>query len=76
MSRKIPINKEQLTIIMMVTFLVGIIVIIIVGVIFLYNRDQETFEYDGWIDCMPELSESQAELCRRAEAAGYPYIAY
>ena len=76
MSRKIPINKKQLTTIMMVTFLVGIIVIIIVGVIFLYNRDQETFEYNGWIDCMPELSESQAELCRRAEAAGYPYIAY
>ena len=76
MRRKIPINKKQLTTIMMVTFLVGIIVIIIVGVIFLYNRDQKTFEYDGWIDCMPELSESQAELCRRAEAAGYPYIAY
>ncbi|MBQ3945481.1 MAG: hypothetical protein II670_07725, partial [Alphaproteobacteria bacterium] len=75
-SRKIPINKKQLTTIMMVTFLVGIIVIIIVGVIFLYNRDQETFEYNGWIDCMPELSKSQAELCRRAEAAGYPYIAY
>ena len=73
MSRKNFNNKKQLIIIMVAVFLIGIIVVVIV---FLLNRGQDVFEYDGWIDCQPVLSESEADLCRRAKAAGYPYIAY
>ena len=38
--------------------------------------DESEFEYEGWIDCMPPLDGERAELCRRAEAAGYEKIAY
>lgn len=72
MSRKNSNNKKQLIIVMSIVFLIGIIIVIV----FLLNRNQDTFEYEGWIDCQPVLSESEADLCRRAKAAGYPYIAY
>ena len=39
-------------------------------------EEQSGFEYEGWIDCQPLLTEEQAELCRQAEEAGYDKIAY
>ena len=41
-------------------------------------QDGEPFEYEGWINCMPSptMDEERAELCRRAEEAGYDKIAY
>jgi hypothetical protein len=41
-----------------------------------YKYRDPDFEYEGWIDCMPPLDEYEADLCKRAEEAGYPYIAY
>ena len=40
------------------------------------EQPAEPFEYEGWINCMPPLDAGQAELCKRAEAAGYDKIAY
>jgi hypothetical protein len=42
----------------------------------LQNWTKPKFEYDGWINCMPLMDGKQAELCRQAEEAHYPYIAY
>lgn len=58
--------------------IVAVLMIVAVCVVLLTsNKNSEgEFTYEGWIDCMPPLSESQEDLCRRAEAAGYPYIAY
>ena len=72
------VNKKQTLIIVTVAFLVVVVIAILA---FLLNQNQNTFEYDGfeydgWIDCQPWLSESEADLCERAEAAGYPYITY
>ena len=39
-------------------------------------EEQSSFEYEGWINCQPLLTEEQAELCRQAEEAGYDKIAY
>ena len=64
-------NKK--TIIIIASVVVVVIIAIVVAII--VSRQNE-FHYEGWIDCMPPLSESEADLCRRAEAANYPYIAY
>ncbi len=72
MSRKKNKDKKQLIIILLAVFLIAIIVVII----FLLIRNQNTFEYEGWIDCQPILSPEEADLCKKAEAANYPYIAY
>ena len=53
-----------------------VVVVIIAIVVAIIVSRQNEFHYEGWIDCMPPLSESEADLCRRAEAANYPYIAY
>jgi hypothetical protein len=73
MSRKNSNNKKWLIITIFGVILVGVI---IVAVAILSSRDQDTFEYEGWIDCQPILSPEEEDLCRRAEAANYPYIAY
>jgi len=39
------------------------------------NKKKE-FSYEGWIDCMPPLSDNEAKLCKEAEEANYPYITY
>lgn len=54
----------------------AVVVLAVVLAIILISSQRNDFKYEGWIDCQPVLSESQADLCRRAEAAGYPYIAY
>jgi len=51
-----------------------VLILIIVGIV-RHSTDNE-FHYDGWIDCMPPLDSAQAELCERAERAGYQKIAY
>lgn len=71
MSRKDSKSKKELIVIIIVVVLIGVITAII-----LLNRDQDAFEYEGWIDCQPVLSPEKEDLCRRAEAAGYPYITY
>ena len=73
MSRKNSNNKNWLIITILGVILVGVIIAIAV---ILSNRDQDTFEYEGWIDCQPILSPEEEDLCRRAKAANYPYIAY
>ena len=67
-------KKKTLFIIIGIIAVVAIVVAIVVA-LFLTSR-KDSFEYEGWIDCQPILSEKEAELCERAEAAGYPYIAY
>ena len=67
-------NKKDRTIAGVIVF-VTLAIIIILVVIFIKNHSNK-FAYDGWIDCMPPLSGSKADLCKQAEAAGYPYIAY
>jgi hypothetical protein len=58
-------------------FVLFIIVVTIFACAFMIlSKKRNTFQYDGWIDCMPPLSESQAKLCEEAKAANYPYIAY
>ena len=64
---------KRLIITIFVVILVGIMITI---VFLLSNHNQDTFEYEGWIDCQPILSSEEEDLCRRAEAANYPYIAY
>lgn len=44
--------------------------------VYYQHKPKQKFEYEGWISCMPVLSEKQSELCRQAEEADYPYIAY
>jgi tRNA-dihydrouridine synthase len=39
-------------------------------------EEKKDFEFEGWINCQPMLTEEQAELCRKAEEAGYDKIAY
>ena len=60
-----------------ISVVIVLIIVVICVVLLTSNKSGEgEFTYDGRIDCMPPLSESQEDLCRRAEAAGYPYIAY
>lgn len=40
------------------------------------EEEKPNFEFEGWINCQPLLTEEQAELCRQAEEAGYDKIAY
>ena len=40
------------------------------------SSEDEDFYYEGTIDCMPPLSDKEAELCQKAKAAGYPNIVY
>lgn len=72
MSKKNSKSKKRFIVTIFVVILVGIII----AVTLLLNRSQDTFEYEGWIDCQPILSPEEEDLCRRAEAANYPYIAY
>ena len=72
MSGKKTKDKKQLIMILSAVFFIVVIVILV----FLLKRNQDTFEYEGWINCQPILSPQEADLCRRAEAANYPYIAY
>lgn len=53
-----------------------IVVILTATITIAILNKKEEFEYSGWIDCMPMLSDEAAELCRRAEKANYPYITY
>ncbi len=53
----------------------GVIILAIIIALLLVPK-QDKFEYEGWINCQPILSKEEAELCKRAEAAEYPYIAY
>ena len=39
-------------------------------------EEKKDFEFEGWINCQPMLTDEQAELCRQAEEAGYDKIAY
>ena len=59
-----------------IILILGAIAIILASVILLPVFKQNKFEHEGWINCQPLLSEEEAELCRQAEAAEYPYIAY
>ena len=54
----------------------GIIVVVAIVIVLLLVFKQDDFEYEGWINCQPMLTKEETELCERAEAAGYPYIAY
>lgn len=84
MSGKKTNNKKLFIIIILAVFLI----VATIALFFLLKRDQVTsesnsgydseydFKYEGWIDCQPVLSPEKEELCRRAEAANYPYIAY
>ena len=72
MSGKRINNKKQSIIVISAVILIVVIAILV----FLLNRGQNTFEYKGWIDCQPVLSPEKEDLCRRAKAANYPYIAY
>lgn len=56
--------------------ILGIIAIVAIVMTLLLISKQNSFEYEGWINCQPILTKEAAELCERAEAAGYPYIAY
>lgn len=60
--------------------LIGIIlaITIVIAVLFFKKQSQneKTFEYEGTLNCQPILTPEEAELCRRAEAANYPYIVY
>ena len=58
-----------------VILLAVLVLLLIIGGIVRHSIDNE-FHYEGWIDCMPPLDVQQAELCRRAEQAGYDKIAY
>ena len=51
-----------------------VLILIIAGIV-RHSIDNE-FHYEGWIDCMPPLDSAEAELCERAERAGYEKIAY
>lgn len=54
----------------------GIIAVATIAFVILLVSRRNNFEYEGWLNCQPILPEDAAELCKRAEAAGYPYIAY
>ena len=60
-----------------VVLLVGILCILVAVIVmhYLLKEDKE-FEYNGWLNCQPMLSDEQAELCQKAEEANYPNIAY
>ena len=65
------VNKKQAIVISILVACVAIVIFFI-----LQNRAVTKFEHEGWINCMPMLDSKQAELCRQAEEANYPYIAY
>lgn len=75
-KKKAPEAKEKPKKLRLWVILVVIIVLLmIIAGIVRHAMDNE-FHYEGTIDCMPPLSASEAELCERAEKAGYPNIVY
>ncbi len=56
--------------------LTAVVVLLLVVAGVAYYAANNEFRYEGWIDCMPPLDPSEAELCERAKRAGYPNIAY
>ena len=66
------IKKKKLFIALGIVAAVIVAIMIASMLIFRQNK----FIYHGWINCQPMLTEEEAELCERAEEAGYPYIAY
>ena len=56
--------------------LVAILVLILIIAGIVRHAIDNEFHYEGWIDCMPPLDSAEAELCERAERAGYEKIAY
>ena len=68
-------KKKKNNNLMVALIITGIVLVAAIAIaLALFKKDE--FHYSGWINCMPSLSESEADLCKRAKAAGYPYIAY
>lgn len=65
------IDKKFIVIISILMVCIAVAIIVI-----LQNTNKPKFEHEGWINCMPMLDSKQAELCKQAEEADYPYIAY
>lgn len=54
-----------------------LLICLLLGGFLIYDKQSEpALKLEGWINCMPVLSAEQSELCRKAEAQNYPYIAY
>lgn len=68
--------SKKKAIIIVISSIVAAIAVVIATIIIINSQSKPEFEYEGWIDCMPNLSEGQSDLCRRAKEANYPYIAY
>jgi len=73
MSKKLFNSKKDIIMAVLVVLVVGLIIFIICLVT---QKQNLSFEYEGWINCQPILTPEEADLCARARAANYPYIAY
>lgn len=60
----------------LIILIVAIGLMVVVTFAFALGKTNNTFKAQGWINCMPPLSESQQKICDEAEAAGYKMIAY
>ncbi len=54
----------------------SLVLLAIFSVLFYRHQAKPKFEHEGWINCMPSPGTVRSELCKRAEEANYPYIAY
>ena len=68
-----------------IVLIISIISLVIICIISIFltlkpsiseDINEWTYEKQGWIDCMPPLSETEAKICEDAEKAGYKYIAH
>ncbi len=51
-------------------------VLVLVGGCLWFFVLRERVVLEGWIDCMPPLTEHEQRLCDEAERQNYPYVSH